>query len=86
MFCSKCGNSLPEGAKFCNECGEKIIENRKNIEDNKSAKDKDTDSKTHPKKLINDDNIKFYENPTYLVFYNLLFNNILNRITFLQCR
>ncbi|MFR4022683.1 MAG: zinc-ribbon domain-containing protein [[Eubacterium] siraeum] len=23
-ICPKCGNELPEGAKFCLECGEKI--------------------------------------------------------------
>lgn len=24
MFCSKCGNQLPEGAAFCNKCGQKV--------------------------------------------------------------
>lgn len=25
MICSKCGNSIPEGVKFCPSCGEKVI-------------------------------------------------------------
>ena len=25
-FCRKCGNKLPEGAKFCNQCGTEVIE------------------------------------------------------------
>ena len=25
MFCPKCGNELPEGAKFCATCGKQII-------------------------------------------------------------
>ncbi len=29
MFCSKCGNELSEGAKFCGKCGERV-ENRRN--------------------------------------------------------
>ncbi len=24
MFCSKCGNELPEGSRFCNKCGNEI--------------------------------------------------------------
>ena len=24
MFCSKCGNEIPDGGKFCNKCGSKI--------------------------------------------------------------
>ena len=27
MFCSKCGTQLNEDAKFCNNCGERIIVN-----------------------------------------------------------
>ena len=27
MFCSKCGTQLNEDAKFCNNCGERIITN-----------------------------------------------------------
>lgn len=30
MFCEKCGNNLPEGAKFCNKCGA-VIENNAEI-------------------------------------------------------
>ena len=25
MFCHKCGNKLPEGALFCQNCGEKVL-------------------------------------------------------------
>ena len=24
MFCKKCGNKLPDNAKFCNKCGQQI--------------------------------------------------------------
>lgn len=34
MFCSKCGEKLPEGAKFCSHCGAKVeVEEEKTIED-----------------------------------------------------
>ena len=34
MFCSKCGEKLPEGAKFCSHCGAKVIvEEEKKMED-----------------------------------------------------
>lgn len=26
MFCSKCGNDLPEGTQFCSKCGNKVGE------------------------------------------------------------
>ncbi len=25
MFCSQCGNKLPDGAKFCGRCGQKVV-------------------------------------------------------------
>lgn len=39
MFCMKCGTDLPEGAMFCNNCGNKVEAVKKIIESNKSQDD-----------------------------------------------
>lgn len=32
MFCSKCGNQMPDTAKFCNKCGQAVQERDKGEE------------------------------------------------------
>lgn len=39
MFCSNCGNKLPDGAKFCNSCGVAIINNTESKEGRKTSYD-----------------------------------------------
>lgn len=39
MFCSNCGNKLPDGAKFCNSCGVAVVSNTATTEERKTAYD-----------------------------------------------
>lgn len=39
MFCSNCGNKLPDGAKFCNSCGSAIVNNTETKEGRKTSYD-----------------------------------------------
>lgn len=39
MFCKKCGNELPEEAKFCGKCGSKVMQSD-NLNNNESKKNK----------------------------------------------
>ena len=32
MFCRKCGNPIPEGAKYCKKCGTKVMQKATDIE------------------------------------------------------
>lgn len=46
MFCSRCGAELPDGAKFCNKCGEKTLgekikeENRETVQETETYRNK----------------------------------------------
>ena len=46
MFCQKCGEKLPDGAKFCKACGEKVsIKGRQDLYKHSSASAKKNISK-----------------------------------------
>lgn len=50
MFCPKCGNELPEGAKFCAACGTQII--KEATEESKVAQQGSAESRSIAKKPI----------------------------------
>ena len=31
MYCTNCGNSIPDGSKFCPECGKKVFDDNSNV-------------------------------------------------------
>ena len=50
MFCRKCGNPIPEGAKYCKKCGTKVMQKATDIESGEKRMINDTDENSNSSK------------------------------------
>ena len=60
MYCSNCGNLLPDGANFCNKCGHKVgapvpnvTQNTTSIQDTKASENTASESRSDLEELLN---------------------------------